>query len=259
MKMVKRRQHQIIFYHLLVTVLTLCSVINVMSLSFHIGNWQTEMRISNALLITFVIDYAIRWTRSTDRKTFLIHSAFDLMGIIPMHPVFALFRLGRLIRMVRYHHLFWRLGWAGKWSHYFHRFIYDTGFIYLFSISIAIIVLSALSFSVFEHQSLSDSLWWAITTATTVGYGDDTPHTAVGKIIAVGLMFGGIGFIGLLTSTITDFFTQQTSHAAVTREVAKRNDLSQVLEKIDTLTSKVDQLQKQLNRVENANHQNDKK
>ncbi|RRK11072.1 two pore domain potassium channel family protein [Lactiplantibacillus garii] len=246
----ERQRRWVAVYHLIVTLLTLGSVINVVLLSFHVGNWHLESQVANGLLAVFAVDYFVRLAIAKDRKTFLIHSAFDLMGIIPMHPVFALFRLGRLARMIQYHHLFWKLGLDGKWTHDFHRFIYSTGFIYLFSISIAIIVLSALLFSVFEHQSLSDSLWWAITTATTVGYGDDTPHTAVGKIIAVGLMFGGIGFIGLLTSTITDFFTNQTSQSLVQTDDQDQRDLQQLLVKIETLTQKVDRLQTEVKRLQ---------
>lgn len=258
--MEKQRQKSLtIGYHLAVTVLTLWSAVNVFLMIFHIGYWPFEMNIANALLAVFAVDYFSRLTIAKDRKTFLIHSAFDLLGIIPMHPVFALFRLGRLARMIQYHHLFWRLGLDGKWSHDFHRFVYRTGFIYLFSISIAIIVLSALLFSVFEHQSLSDALWWAVTTATTVGYGDVTPHTPVGKIIAAALMFGGIGFIGLLTSTITDFFTTQTRQNLGHQKDEKEIELKLLLAKIETLTQKVDQLQTDLKRQESSHHQSKQK
>lgn len=252
MEVERRHQRWVVTYHLIIAILTIGSVINVVLLSFHLGNWQVESRVADSLLAVFAVDYFVRLATARDRKTFLIHSAFDLMGIVPMHPVFALFRLGRLARMIQYHHLFWKLGLDGKWTHDFHRFIYSTGFIYLFSISIAIIVLSALLFSVFEHQSLSDSLWWAITTATTVGYGDDTPHTAVGKIIAVGLMFGGIGFIGLLTSTITDFFTNQASQTITSTDDQNQTELRQLLTKIDTLTQKVDHLQTEVKRLEKS-------
>jgi len=48
----------------------------------------------------------------------------------------------------------------------------------------------------------------SIVTATTVGYGDVSPVTHEGRLIAVALMIVGIGFIGLLTATITSFFMQ---------------------------------------------------
>ncbi|QMU07670.1 potassium channel family protein [Levilactobacillus suantsaii] len=235
-------------YHLMMTLLILWSVLNALLLTCHVGHWQLESRLNHLLLLIFAADYLLRLIRTPDRKTFLIHSAFDLLGIIPMHPIFAVFRLGRLVRLALYHHLFWRLGLAGKWTHAFHRFLYGTGFIYLFSISIVIIVLSALLFSVSEHQSLADSLWWAVTTATTVGYGDDTPHTAVGKIVATGLMFGGIGFIGLLTSTITDFFTRQPA-AQNSAPALSPDETRQLLQKLDHLTQQVDQLQTEVKRL----------
>ncbi|MFC6201693.1 potassium channel family protein [Lactiplantibacillus nangangensis] len=255
----QRQKSLIVGYHLIVTLLTVWSVANVLMMTFHLGDWHLEMGIANGLLAVFAVDYFVRLATAKDRKAFLIHSAFDLMGIIPMHPVFALFRLGRLARMIQYHHLFWRLGLDGKWSHDFHRFLYSTGFIYLFSISIAIIVLSALLFSVFEHQSLSDSLWWAITTATTVGYGDETPHTPVGKIIAAVLMIGGIGFIGLLTSTITDFITNETSQNLVEKDDEKASDIKLLLAKIDQLTQKVDHLQTEVKRLETSKRGSKKK
>lgn len=52
-------------------------------------------------------------------------------------------------------------------------------------------------------------MWWAIVTSTTVGYGDISPHTLVGKFAAVLLMLIGVGFIGILTSTITSYFAKE--------------------------------------------------
>jgi voltage-gated potassium channel len=45
-----------------------------------------------------------------------------------------------------------------------------------------------------------------IVTTTTVGYGDVSPITTEGRLIAVGLMVIGIGFIGVFTATLTSFF-----------------------------------------------------
>lgn len=247
--MAKQQRTWLIAYHVGVTVLTLWSVVDVTLMFLKWGDYATEFAIANGLLVVFAVDYLFRFIVTKNRKVFLIQSAFDLLGIIPLHPVFAFFRLARLGRLIRYHHLFWRLGIAGKWTKAYHRFIYKTGFIYLFSISVAIIVLSAFLFSLTEKQSLANSLWWAITTATTVGYGDETPHTAFGKIIASFLMFGGIGFIGLLTSTITDFVTERASKNAAAQKTKEQADIVLLLSKIDTLTTKVDRLQQQIERL----------
>jgi len=240
----RTRQRWLVGYHSLITGLTLLSVINVSLLLGHWGNTAVELAVANGLLVAFTGDYAVRLVVTKDRKLFLIQSAFDLLGIIPLHPVFAFFRLARLVRLIRFHHLFWRLGIDGKWTKAYHRFIYSTGFIYLFSISVAIIVLSAFLFSLTEKQTLANSLWWAVTTATTVGYGDETPHTAVGKVIASVLMFGGIGFIGLLTSTITDFFTNRSAQTPVAPQ--QPANLTLLLQKVDALSAKVDELQREL-------------
>jgi len=244
-KLHSRPRLGLIIYHSIVTVLTLWSVVNLGLMIGHIGDFVIEKAIMDGLLAVFASDYFVRLAMTHNRKVFLVQSAFDLLGIIPMHPVFAIFRLGRLVRLIRYYHLFWHLGLSGRWTKLYHRFIYNTGFIYLFSISVAIIVLSALLFSISEKQTLANSLWWAVTTATTVGYGDETAHTGFGRIIAAILMFGGIGFIGLLTSTITDFFTSRTSHTRQQAQI-QHADMQRLTTKIETLTAKVDQLEKQL-------------
>ncbi|MDP6907131.1 MAG: ion channel [Candidatus Thalassarchaeaceae archaeon] len=51
--------------------------------------------------------------------------------------------------------------------------------------------------------TLPQSMWWAITTATTVGYGDYAPVTTGGRVVAIFLMFTGIALYGLLTATLS--------------------------------------------------------
>jgi len=60
-----------------------------------------------------------------------------------------------------------------------------------------------------EFVSLWDGIWWAVTTATTVGYGDLYPTTVQGRIIGMALMFVGIAFLSLLTAAIASRFVKQ--------------------------------------------------
>jgi voltage-gated potassium channel len=74
-----------------------------------------------------------------------------------------------------------------------------------------------------------DSLWWAIVTVTTVGYGDRFPVTEGGRVVAVVLMLVGIGLIGVLTATVASVFVKE--HTDANKEEYKRGhaDLGQQL------------------------------
>jgi voltage-gated potassium channel len=59
-----------------------------------------------------------------------------------------------------------------------------------------------------EHQganitNLGNAFWWAVETITTVGYGDYTPVTTIGRIIAIFVMFSGIGIVVALLGTLS--------------------------------------------------------
>ena len=58
-----------------------------------------------------------------------------------------------------------------------------------------------------------DSLWWAIVTVTTVGYGDRFPVSEGGRVVAVVLMLVGIGLIGVLTATVASVFIKEHTDA----------------------------------------------
>jgi len=59
-------------------------------------------------------------------------------------------------------------------------------------------------------QSVGDGFWWAITTLTTVGYGDIYPTTTEGRFIAVGLMISGICVLGFISATVAAWFVKMT-------------------------------------------------
>jgi voltage-gated potassium channel len=87
-----------------------------------------------------------------------------------------------------------------------------------------------------KDVSTWDGVWWAITTMTTVGYGDLYPHTELGRLIAIAVMVVGIGFIAILTAAMAERFVAHQVTAAqevVTVEIeAAEADLGRELREI---------------------------
>ena len=57
-------------------------------------------------------------------------------------------------------------------------------------------------------HNFGDGLWWAVTTITTVGYGDRYPTTTEGRLLAVLLMIMGISLVGVITASVAAWFVK---------------------------------------------------
>ena len=91
----------------------------------------------------------------------------------------------------------------------------------------------------FEHgvnpsvNTYGDALYWAASTATTVGYGDVTPVTAEGRVIAGLLVFVGIGLIGFLSARLTARWLQaDDGDAALGTRIAALEDQIAMLREV---------------------------
>ena len=162
----------------------------------------------------FVVDYGWRFFLSKGKWRFIIENIFDLLAILPLNAIFTVFRLGRIFRLARLTKLLklTRLlrivGLTGKLEKKVSKLLQTNGLIYILYVNIFIVLVGSSILSVVEEKSFSDSLWWALVTVTTVGYGDIVPVSLFGKWIAVLLMLVGIGTIGMLTSALTNFFVK---------------------------------------------------
>jgi voltage-gated potassium channel len=85
----------------------------------------------------------------------------------------------------------------------------------VFITSVFIAYVSAVQITISERtiessniKNFGDGLWWAITTVTTVGYGDRYPTTMEGKVLAVGLMIVGISLMGVITASVAAWFVK---------------------------------------------------
>lgn len=210
-------------YEVFMAVLAIISIILIV-LSYgsviDINHGYPEL-LNNAILIIFTIDYFARLFLAKDKKKFFKENIFDLLSIIPVSASFNLFRFARIGRLVVVFRLVRLIGLTGKLN----RLLKINGLIYIIYTSIAILIVSASMYSISEHVPYGESLWWAIATATTIGYGDISPHTFLGKLAAILLMVIGIGFVGVLTSSLTNFFIQDHTNDRMATVLNKLSDL----------------------------------
>ncbi|MBZ6014553.1 potassium channel family protein [Leuconostoc gelidum subsp. gelidum] len=196
----------VLILSLLSILLALLDVSNVIS----VGS-PPYSYLDKGILVFFWIDYITRFTFANNKKQFFKSNIFDLLAIIPFDSIFYFFRAFRVLRVIKLLRLIRIVGFTGKIQKSIKRFFGTNGFIYLVIMTIILIVIGAEIYSVAESVDYMNSLWWAIATMTTVGYGDISPHTEVGRFVAVILMVLGIGLIGSVTSTITAFFVDEKS------------------------------------------------
>jgi voltage-gated potassium channel len=90
-----------------------------------------------------------------------------------------------------------------------------------------------------QHLDAWDGVYWAVTTMTTVGYGDLSPQTEAGRLLAVAVMLTGISFLAVLTGTLA-----QAVMARVAREEVEPGEAQ--------LLATLDRLDARLTRIEDA-------
>jgi voltage-gated potassium channel len=108
---------------------------------------------------------------------------------------------------------------------------------YALAVTVAVVFGAGLLVESFERGapnanigSLPDALWWAVTTVTTVGYGDRFPTTAAGRGVGVALMIVGIALFGFLAGSLASFFLERREESEVD---PKLSEIAERLERIE--------------------------
>jgi len=115
------------------------------------------------------------------------------------------------------------------------------GFIYVAAITILLIFVGGLFFSILEDSSFGDGLYWAIVTVSTVGYGDISPESTSGKMLAVILIIVGLVFFAGLTANLASFFIEKDMEEEknTDEKSEKLKEISARLEKLENMIRKL--------------------
>ncbi|BCI84336.1 potassium channel family protein [Mycobacterium sp. SMC-18] len=152
----------------------------------------------------FTADYAARLYLAPDRRQWFFRHLVDLAVVLL--PLLRPLRLLRLVVLVGA--LQKAIGNAIR------------GKVIIYTISGAVLLVYVGALAVYEAErgapdahitSFGLAVWWAMTTITTVGYGDMYPVTTTGRVMASLMMIGGISLVGSITATIASWIVQSVS------------------------------------------------
>lgn len=154
----------------------------------------------------FAADFLWDLRRAEDKRRFLLRNWWAPLGMVPLAlSELSAFRLLRLFRVLRALRAFRALA---EFFSSVQKAFAKAQVARLALISGTIMVAGSILIWFAERGSnpelatYGEALWWAVVTVTTVGYGDVTPITTLGRVIAAGLMITGIGTIGLLAGQV---------------------------------------------------------
>jgi voltage-gated potassium channel len=165
--------------------------------------------VDTAVCFLFLADFVGRISRAESKLAYMKWGWIDLISSIPAIDalrwgrVFRIVRVLRLLRGVRSLQMFSELVFHRRVEGTLATASVGTVLLLLFS-AIAILNLEAVPEA--NIRTAEDALWWALTTMTTVGYGDKYPVTNEGRLVGVMLMTGGVGLFGIFTGMVASWF-----------------------------------------------------
>ena len=191
--------------------------------------------------IILLWNFFFKMYRVKNKKRFFKKNILDFIGSLPLEliwPVFILFRfllLTRLFDLFRYSETF------EKYFSTLNMFFENTKMDLLLRwVIFVIIIFTFLLYFLDPSLNVFDSLWFVVSTLTTVGYGDVTPNNQVSKLISLMLLVLGIFIFSTLTGAISSFFTDKILDID-----------SDVEDSLGDLSLKVDRLEGELADIKN--------
>jgi voltage-gated potassium channel len=183
-----------------------------------------------ATYLVFVVDYGARLYLADPRGRWFVRHLFDLAIIVlPFLRPLRLLSLAVVIEV---------LG----------RAVGDTfrGRVIVYTVGGVVVIVYTASLAMLQierHQpgtkihDLGDAVWWAITTVTTVGYGDVTPVSGEGRVIAVALMVAGVSLLGVVTATLASWIVEKVAAEDTASQTVTAAHMEELREEIRKLAS----------------------
>jgi voltage-gated potassium channel len=213
--------------------------LTVLQIEGETGVWITA--VDWVIWAVFTVDLAFDMREDDRRPGFWRRHWLGIVIVVLTFPITPMLLHGlRLARLARAARLIRLVATTSKAARGLRATVGRRGMAYVSMVTVLVIASSAGGIVIVEpdlaHGSYWDGVWWAIVTATTVGYGDIAPGTLPGRLIATVLMLTGIGLASTLSGSVGAYF--------VAGEDA--HDLRQVSERFDRIEAMLHEIRRDL-------------
>ena len=204
-----RFEHATEFPLLVLALLTIPLLLAPMVFELSEGQERVILALDALIWGVFAADLLIRTWLAPRRLSYLRQHWFDVLIVVL--PFLRPLRVARSARALRVLEAARVLVYVARASHATRTILIRHGVQSSLLFMGAVLAVSVIAIYFAERSSggsidsLDTAVWWAITTATTVGYGDTFPVTPFGRGIAVVLMIVGIGVFAVLTASVAAF------------------------------------------------------
>jgi voltage-gated potassium channel len=189
---------------------------------------ETLRLVTWAAWALFVVDYLVRISLAERRGQFFIRNSFDLLVVaLPLLRPLRLLRLLTLLHVLNRHV-------AGSLRGKVVTYVVGATALVLFIASLAILDVERGRPGA-NIETFGDALWWSASTVTTVGYGDQFPVTAIGRLVAITLMICGIALIGIVTATFASWLLDKVAEVEEASQAATRRDILELTREVADL------------------------
>jgi len=204
--------------------------------------WRTVGTVLNwATWLVFVAEVAIMLAIVPDRWRWIRTHKLDVILTVLTPPVLPpglqALRALRLLRLLRLA----RLGPIAR------RLFTGDGLRFAGFLALAVVFGGGVAFYSAEHRTqnigLGDSIWWAVTTMTTVGYGDVFPETAMGRFVGATIMLIGIGLLALVTGAVAEQFLKGGADELEDAVEHEQQEARRVAEELRALNERLDRME----------------
>lgn len=171
----------------------------------------------------FLTDVFVRWRRENFAAAYWRWAWIDVLASIPFEPAFRSLQAIRIYRVIRVIRILKKLNTLTHGTSLNEKLLALPGVAFVMVLfSTMLIVEVERSAPDATIRSGGDALWWALTTVTTVGYGDTYPVTGEGRLIASVLMLVGIALFGSMSAIVTSKLIlpkESRDHEELRREI----------------------------------------